>query len=420
MKQLKRLTTFASAFFLTLVFYPQVLMSSIADNLERITQEILSSSPGYSAIETWQQFMEELSFSYQDLMLSDPELAEIISQDLAVWLQQHPELQKMLTQSAQAILENKNASILQNHFANCFLQNGNKILHLQGNLEENAAQREKTFTIFDCANDDVSDDVLSSNADILHFRNVHYAVNEKLYEALKNSYAHFYFVTEENICIASKYPLEKLKVQSLSQKNSHVLDFVIQNGDSSVGHIYSVNPGLSTDNLMQLINIMQNDLLDTIEKENMPFFLCGNTESNDLLNFYFRSDASGNDQAMLLQVIPAYPEDKFGQEYELTSQKYQNGLLTKIHENPEILNALAIQYLSHNNLYENNSLLAKDKASASASTDTDGNVDLELEYTHTESDDDGKSLSFGGSIDFKRSSDGKTSAEGKLKLDLEF
>ena len=124
--------------------------------------------------------------------------------------------------------------------------------------------------------------------------------SDALYNALKDSYAFFYtsigprppgvaFETlglPSGLFVASKYALEnprfKLAADSAYPINYGSFDFIINNGTTSIGHVYTAH--LQPHNNQQIRGIQLQEIVDEMQadaakNENMPYILCGDLNS---------------------------------------------------------------------------------------------------------------------------------------------
>jgi endonuclease/exonuclease/phosphatase family metal-dependent hydrolase len=120
-----------------------------------------------------------------------------------------------------------------------------------------------------------------------------------LFEELKDTYTYFYgaigprflgfsfdtFGFPSGLFIASKYPIENPQFTLFSvagfPMNYGCFDFVVKNGDTSIGHVYTTHlqpldyeefDQIRASQLNQILEKMESDLA---KDENVPMFLCG-------------------------------------------------------------------------------------------------------------------------------------------------
>ncbi|HSX12904.1 MAG TPA: endonuclease/exonuclease/phosphatase family protein [Chlamydiales bacterium] len=159
----------------------------------------------------------------------------------------------------------------------------------------------------------LAEKILSINADVVCLQEVHAEdASYALYEKLKNDYSYFYMAMGPRVLgfsldtlglpsglfVASKYPIENPQFTLFSTSgfpmNYGFFDFIVKNGKTSIGHIYTTHTqSLNYDQfaqiralqLKQILEKMESDL--AVKDEAIPFFLCGD------LNIPFGSQEPG-------------------------------------------------------------------------------------------------------------------------------
>lgn len=166
--------------------------------------------------------------------------------------------------------------------------------------------------------------ILSINADVVCLQEVFDgSFVYSLYESLKDQYAHFHIPVDASgafitgLFIASKYIIANPQFSPIATRNHPVddslFDCILIDGDIPLGHLYTAllpNP-ITASGLNKIAEKMQADFIAT-EKEDLPFFLCGNLgplqEGQNIVDAYFLdiSDEEDINHTLLLQFLPFY------------------------------------------------------------------------------------------------------------------
>jgi hypothetical protein len=155
--------------------------------------------------------------------------------------------------------------------------------------------------------------IITANADIVCLQEVHaHEASFAMYEALKDNYTYFYLAIgprllgfsleslglPSGLFVASKYPIEnpQFTVFSVSgiPMNYGFFDFVVKNGSTSIGHVYTTHmQGLNYEQFAQIRGAQLNQIMTKMQadfskqEKKMPYFLCGD------LNIPFGSKEPG-------------------------------------------------------------------------------------------------------------------------------
>ncbi len=172
--------------------------------------------------------------------------------------------------------------------------------------------------------------ILSLDADVVCLQEIHAEdASLALYDQLKSKYTYFYGAIGPRVLgfslntlglpsglfVASKYPIEKprftLFTKSGFPMNYGFFDFVLKNGDTPIGHLYTTHlqsldypqfDQIRASQLQQILDQMHSDL--DAEKQKTPFFLCGDLNipygskepGEALIRAHFYDDYNKNQQ----------------------------------------------------------------------------------------------------------------------------
>ena len=346
----------------------QEYVREIVKHINQTAEKILSIPSDLQTFENtlrpWNRLSAELisNFNHLNALAEEPSFSSTavleFIEDLHAFLMevsQNSQLYGALVSCSQKITSDHASSPFQRHIASSFLKNNwSEFAHIRGSAQEKNST-ETDFTVLNLKSADLPRDqgsdlakrILSANADVVCIHEVGADDANDVYDALKEDYAHFLYVAANitatdfsghhhhpsGMFIASKCSIEKVRFNRF-QANSNNLnegffDFVIKNGNKSLGHIYVTNlqkdfyREVEAQKFMNIVEKMQEDILK-IEEELIPFFLCGDfralqpsEEGKILMDTYFRPEINQTEApyALLLQSLPAFPHEILSSDY---------------------------------------------------------------------------------------------------------
>ncbi len=241
--------------------------------------------------------------------------------------------------------------------------------------------------------------------------------------------------------IASKCSIEKAQFTRFAGNSTALdegfFDFVIKNGEETLGHICVINfkeaPYKETQarKCMRLIERMQEDILK-MEEELIPFFLCGDfralqfsEEGKALMDAYFQSENNytGVIHALLLRSLPDFSHEVLSPEYSISTTSiallgdYAGSLALFKKENAYSADDI-LKNISGNYWNGNYTILCGGRADVSAGKDSDGNASVEASVSFSDRSGSGVEYSAGASVEVKRDNDGNVSTEARANVGI--
>ncbi len=408
----------------------QEYVRNVAENVYKTAEAILSIPPEDQSFENtlkpWNELSARLSQDFKILNVLAESHSSCSSaafqalEDLDGFLTkitQNPQLHRAFHSCCHRLSNDDRLNPMQSYMVSCFLQNSfNEPLHLRGSSEEKN-NSETNFTVLDFEPDffldrkasDLARKIFSVDADVICIRQVSADDAYDLYETLREGYVHFIYVSpcanlldpskhRVGLLIASNYSVEKIRFNrfQMSKPTEGFFDFVVNNGNSSLGHIYVANlqkdlfEDTQTLKFVQIIENMQDGCLK-MEERSVPFFLCGNLrtledsqESKVLMDTYFHeNNSSGIHATLLLRSSPDCPTTAAGLGYAFSTDSVELldhlvGSLTTIKQESPYCICPNFKNREIRHLGENYVIPCGGSAEASVSQDTQGNTSLDL------------------------------------------
>lgn len=291
----------------------------IAQNGYRMIEKILPIPSDQQTFENtlrpWNQLKEDLTSSLKQLN----EFAERASlsvnaiqtmQDLREFLMEISQdggLHEALIGCCQKINHNPISTPIECYIANQFLSDNRcEFAHLRGAVQEKYTN-EIEFTILNLKSADLligqaldlAKKISLKNADVVCIHEISANTAHDLFHALQDDYAHFLYLDadsavfdfleyQKGTLIISKSKIEKAQFNRIAASstdlNQSFFDFIIKNGEESLGHFYVTHfkggqcKEREMNRFVKLIGRMQEDILK-MDEGLIPFFLCGDLRS---------------------------------------------------------------------------------------------------------------------------------------------
>ncbi|MGE5196267.1 MAG: endonuclease/exonuclease/phosphatase family protein [Anaerolineae bacterium] len=412
----------------------------ITQNVYQIIEKILSIPADQQTFENtlrpWNRLKGDLASSFNQLnaLAEGSFFSSVAHQAIEDFrmvfteISQDNQLYEALIVCSQKINHNPASTPFELYIANQFLSNNrSELSHIRGSAQEKNTN-ETDFTVLNLKSADFPRGqaldlvkiISLANADVICIHEISVNDAHDVFHALQDDYAHFLYLDADSavfhfseyrggILIASKCNIEKARFNRAAASSTDLdegfFDFIIKNGEESLGHIYITNfkedPYKETQahQFMSLIERMQGDILK-MEEELIPFFLCGDfralqssQEGKILMDTYFRSENNRTEvvHALLLQSLPAFPHEVLSPEYSISTTSIAllgdyAGSVTLIKKE----NAYSIDDILKNiggNYWNGNSTILCGHAEISGGRETDGSSKVEASVsTSTETD----------------------------------